>query len=132
MQLQKEVGVKNSSLVDNAINVNDEVENNLPLVADSNNSDIVEVEEKQQAETIILGEGKALRLLALELFGDKVFWVYIYQENIDIIPNPNRISSGLKLKIPDIDKYFINNDDLESIYKAKSEAARMLEEEINI
>ena len=132
MQLQKEVGVKNSSLVDNAINVNDEVENNLPLVADSNNSDIVEVEEKQQAETIILGEGKTLRLLALELFGDKVFWVYIYQENIDVISNPNKVNYGLELKIPDINEYFIDNNDPESIYKAKLEGFRVLEEEQKI
>lgn len=100
----------------------------------SANSDIVgaeaeaevEVEEKQ-AETIILGEGETLRLLALELFGDKAFWVYIYQENIDLIPNPNIVSSGLKLRIPDIDKYFIRKDDSESISKAMQEGIRILE-----
>lgn len=137
MQLQKEVVNQNIYPVDNENNV--EVDNKLPLVADSDNSDVVKAEavvkaevEKKQTETIILGEGKTLRLLALELFGDKAFWVYIYQENLDIIPNPNKVSSGLKLKIPEIDKYFINNDDLESIYKAKSEAARILKEEIKI
>ena len=137
MQLQKEVVNQNIYPVDNEINV--EVDNKLPIVGDSDYSDVVKAEavvkaevEKKQTETIILGEGKTLRLLALELFGDKAFWVYIYQENLDIIPNPNKVSSGLKLKIPEIDKYFINNDDLESIYKAKSEAARILKEEIKI
>ena len=135
MQLQKEVVNQNIYPVDNEINV--EVDNKLPIVGDSEYSDVVKVKvevevEEKQTETIILGEGKTLRLLALELFGDKAFWVYIYQENLDIIPNPNKVSSGLKLKIPEIDKYFINNDDLESIYKAKSEAARILKEEIKI
>ncbi len=133
MQLQKEVVNQNIYPVDNEINV--EVDNKLPIVGDSDYSDVVKVKvevEEKQTETIILGEGKTLRLLALELFGDKAFWVYIYQENLDIIPNPNKVSSGLKLKIPEIDKYFINNDDLESIYKAKSEAARILKEEIKI
>ena len=102
------------------------VEKNLPLDDDADNSIIVEVEEKR-AETIILSEGKTLRILALEMFGDKAFWVYIYQENRAIISNPNNVRSGLKLKIPDIDTYFIDNNNPESISKAKSESIRMLE-----
>ncbi len=105
------------------------VENNTTAIDFySSDSNIVEVEiEEKQAEIIILGEGETLRLLALELFGDKAFWVYIYQENIDIIPNPNIVKSGLKLKIPDIDKYFIRKDDSESISKAMQEGIRILE-----
>lgn len=109
------------------------VENNIvPIDIYSADSDLLGLEvglevDERQAETIILGEGETLRLLALELFGDKTFWVYIYQENIDIIPNPNIVSSGLKLKIPDIDKYFIRKDDSESISKAMREGVKALE-----
>ena len=109
------------------------VENNIvPIDIYSADSDLLGLEvglevDERQAETIILGEGETLRLLALELFGDKTFWVYIYQENIDIIPNPNIVKSGLKLKIPDIDKYFIRKDDSESISKAMQEGIRILE-----
>ena len=140
MELQKKkvnrspVFVYNEEVIVEDI-VESNVENNIiPIDIYSANSDLVglglEVEaevEERQVETIILGEGETLRLLALELFGDKAFWVYIYQENIDIIPNPNIVSSGLKLKIPDIDKYFIRKDDSESISKAMREGVKALE-----
>jgi len=106
--------------------VNTELDELLPIDNDPITTNLVEFDQKQ-TETIILSEGKTLRLLALELFGDKAFWVYIYQENVDIIPNPNRITSGLKLRIPDIDKYYIKKDDSESIYKAIQEGVRVLE-----
>lgn len=120
MELHKKNVNRSSVLVYNEENIG-EVINEY-----NDHNDIIVVEEKQ-TETIILGEGKTLRLLSLELFGDKAFWVYIYQENIDIIPNPNIVSSGLKLKIPDIDKYFIKKDDSESISKAIQEGIRMLD-----
>ena len=133
MELQKKGLSRNTVLVCNEENIDEIVnENNIiPNDIYSGDNNIVEVEvevEEKQAETIILGEGKTLRLLALELFGDRAFWVYIYQENIDLIPNPNIVSSGLKLKIPDIDRYFIRKDDSESISKAMQEGVKALEE----
>jgi hypothetical protein len=140
MELQKKkvnrnmvLGYNEEVIVEDIVESN--VENNIiPIDIYSANSDLVglglEVEaevEERQVETIILGEGETLRLLALELFGDKAFWVYIYQENIDLIPNPNIVSSGLKLKIPDIDKYFIRKDDSESISKAMREGVKALD-----
>ena len=127
------LGYNEEVIVEDIVESN--VENNIiPIDIYSANSDLVglglEVEaevEERQVETIILGEGETLRLLALELFGDKAFWVYIYQENIDLIPNPNIVSSGLKLKIPDIDKYFIRKDDSESISKAMREGVKALD-----
>ena len=127
------LGYNEEVIVEDIVESN--VENNIiPIDIYSANSDLVglglEVEaevEERQVETIILGEGETLRLLALELFGDKTFWVYIYQENIDLIPNPNIVSSGLKLKIPDIDKYFIRKDDSESISKAMREGVKALD-----
>ncbi len=127
------LGYNEEVIVEDIVESN--VENNIiPIDIYSANSDLVglglEVEaevEERQVETIILAEGETLRLLALELFGDKAFWVYIYQENIDLIPNPNIVSSGLKLKIPDIDKYFIRKDDSESISKAMREGVKALD-----
>jgi|SRR5690554_987870 len=81
----------------------------------------------ENVETVVLGEGKTLRLLALELFGNREFWIYIYQENIDVISNPNRVSLGLNLKIPDADKYFIDSNNPNSVAKAKYEANKLLE-----
>ncbi|MBF6597802.1 MAG: hypothetical protein ITF98_06200 [Fermentimonas sp.] len=118
--------VYNQENIDVFFNEKNGKNNIIPIDIDSDNSNLIEVEEKQ-TKTIILSEGKTLRLLSLELFGDKAFWVYIYQENIDIIPNPNIVSSGLNLKIPDIDKYFIKKDDSESISKAIQEGIRILD-----
>ncbi len=118
--------VYNQENIDVFFNEKNGKNNIIPIDIDSDNSNLIEVEEKQ-TKTIILSEGKTLRLLSLELFGDKAFWVYIYQENIDIIPNPNIVNSGLNLKIPDIDKYFIKKDDSESISKAIQEGIRILD-----
>ena len=75
---------------------------------------------KKEVEKIILPEGKTLRLLALDLFGDREFWVYIYLENRDKIPNPNRVPSGTELLLPDKSAYSIDAADPRSVAKAKS------------
>ena len=67
-----------------------------------------------------LGRGDRLTLLALEFYGSKDFWVYIYEENKDVMPNPNRLSIGLEVKIPDPRKYAIDADSPSSLAKAKA------------
>src|SRR5690554_7497541 len=47
--------------------------------------------EKHYPESVILSKGQTLRTIALDLFGSKEFWVYIYQENKHNIKNPNVI-----------------------------------------
>lgn len=70
-------------------------------------------------ETVVLKENQTLRLLSLELFGDREFWVYIYQENMDVIQNPNLVYPGLELKVPIAAKYNIDSRDSNSISAAK-------------
>lgn len=79
-----------------------------------------------QKEKIVLAEGKTLRLLAEDLFGNREFWVYIYLENKDKIPNPNKVSSGTELVLPDKDTYFIDASDPQSVAKAKSLGEKMM------
>ena len=79
-----------------------------------------------QKEKIVLAEGKTLRLLAENLFGNREFWVYIYLENKDKIPNPNKVSSGTELVLPDKDTYFIDASDPQSVAKAKSLGEKMM------
>ena len=129
MELPRKRVNSNISITHN--NKNSEAEKMIELDVGADNRIIVEIEEKPY-ETIVLGDGKTLRILSLEIFGDKAFWVYIYQENIDVISNPNKVNYGLELKIPDINEYFIDNNDSESIYKAKLEGFRVLEEEQKI
>ena len=64
--------------------------------------------------------GHTLRNIALKYYGDKSFWVYIYQENKSTIKNINNVPLGTKLIIPAPVKYGINPQDDESVRKAKA------------
>jgi len=81
---------------------------------------------RQETGKIRLGEGKTLRLLALDLFGNREFWVYIYLENKLQIKNPNRVLAGTELRIPDASHYGINADDPQSVMRAKEVGERAL------
>ena len=74
-----------------------------------------------------LGVGDRLTLLALEYYGSKDFWVYIYEENKERMPNPNRLSVGLEVKIPDPRKYGIDAADPQSLARARNFAERLKE-----
>ncbi len=74
-----------------------------------------------------LGVGDRLTLLALEYYGSKDFWVYIYEENKERMPNPNRLSVGLEVEIPDPRKYGIDAADPQSLARARSFAERLKE-----
>jgi len=82
----------------------------------------------RESEKVVLPEGKTLRLLAEDLFGDREFWVYIYLENRDRIPNPNKVPSGMELILPDKSAHSINAADPYSVAKAKSLGDEVLKE----
>ncbi len=69
-------------------------------------------------EEITIRSGHTLRKIALQKYGHKVFWVYIYEENKAIIKNYNNIPIGTKLKLPPKGKYGIDPNDNNSIKKA--------------
>ena len=60
-------------------------------------------EVKPVIETI--RSGVFLTTLARKYFGHKAFWVYIYEENKDVIKNPNQVPIGTRLTIPSASKY---------------------------
>lgn len=79
------------------------------------------VEEKQTAETlahVTIEPGSRLTLLALDYYGSKIFWVYIYEYNKAIIKDPNNIPVGTKLGIPAPSLYDIDAKNKESIERA--------------
>ncbi len=78
-------------------------------------------------ERIMLEKGKTLRLLALELFGNREFWVYIYLENKNSIQNPNIVSIGTELTIPAPAHYNINASDPHSVEIAKVLGKKILD-----
>jgi hypothetical protein len=58
-------------------------------------------------------------MIALEKFGNREFWVYIYYKNKDIIKNPNIVPEGIELTIPNKSEYDIDASNPQSVTKAK-------------
>ena len=74
-----------------------------------------------QAETIErvrLRPGDRLSRLALKKYGNKAFWVYIYEENRAQLKNPDNIPVGAVITLPAASKYQINAGDTNSINRA--------------
>ncbi|MDR2147095.1 MAG: HU family DNA-binding protein [Tannerella sp.] len=63
-------------------------------------------------------QGQTLMNIALEYYGDKVFWVYIYELNKSKIPDFNRIPLGVELRLPSTKTYDINPNSQSSVEKA--------------
>ncbi|MCM1051734.1 MAG: HU family DNA-binding protein [Paenibacillus sp.] len=70
--------------------------------------------------------GYLLHDMAKKHYGNKCFWVYIYEENKAKITNPNRVSPGLVLIIPQAEKYGINASSQASIKTANEKAGKIL------
>lgn len=69
--------------------------------------------------------GIFLTTLARKYFGHKAFWVYIYEENKDVIKNPNQVPIGTRLTIPSASKYDIDANNRTSVENAKALAAKI-------
>ncbi|MDR3141367.1 MAG: HU family DNA-binding protein [Tannerellaceae bacterium] len=63
-------------------------------------------------------KGDRLNLIALDYYGNKLFWVYIYEHNKSKIKNPNSIPVGLELEIPAKSVYNIDANDQASLRRA--------------
>ena len=75
---------------------------------------------EEPLETVILTRGKTLRLIALDKFGSREFWVYIYLANKDKIKNPDVVPLGIELVLPRKTEYNMDADNPESVAKAKN------------
>ena len=80
----------------------------------------VTVETTTPAKKYTLKTGDRLMAIALQEYGDKAFWVYLYEENKEKIKNPDNIPAGLTITIPAASKYGINKDDPASVQKAQA------------
>lgn len=76
--------------------------------------------------TVKLASGSRLTLIALEHFGDKSFWPYIFEVNKDKLKAPNLVQTGMVLYLPDPAYYGIDAQDPASVQKAKNKAAQLL------
>lgn len=99
-----------------------------PVPVDTLNRDSVAAEisnavHRQPAVTDTVRRGMFLTSLSLKHFGHKAFWVYIYQENKDIIKNPDNVPEGTVVAIPSAEKYGIDATDTCAVNKALAIAA---------
>lgn len=75
---------------------------------------------KWETHTIVpLEKNQRLTLLALKYYGNKVFWVYIYEANKNNIANPNEIKAGTKIRIPKAPASIVDPRNSETINRAK-------------
>lgn len=72
----------------------------------------------KEEKTITIARGERLTLISLREYGDKVFWVYLYLNNKDVIEDPNNVSPGTVIKIPAPGKYDIDKNNRTSVLKA--------------
>jgi nucleoid-associated protein YgaU len=72
------------------------------------------------AKKVMIKNGETLTRLAYNEYGDKCFWVYIYEENKNIIKNPNDVPAGLTITIPPAEKYKIDKNNPVSINNANA------------
>jgi len=70
--------------------------------------------------TVVLKPGDRLNLLSLKYYGDKIFWVYIYQANKSVIPNPDNVPAGTTIRIPKPDPKLIDPKNEGLVAKAKA------------
>lgn len=63
--------------------------------------------------------GSRLTIMSKRYYGNKNFWVYIYEANRDHIPNPDDIPVGTLIRIPKLDPRLIDASNERCIQKAK-------------
>jgi hypothetical protein len=91
------------------------------------NSDSIEaaVEEPQVITDTVTAQ-IVLVTLSEKYYGSPWFWVYIYEENKDIISNPNNVRPGTEVVIPPAEKYGIDANDPASLKKAQRRSWELL------
>lgn len=84
------------------------------------------VAQQQNEVKDVIKPGYLIHEMARKHYGNKAFWVYIYEENKAKIGNPNRLSAGLELVIPPAEKYGIDSHNPASVKAANEKAGKIL------
>lgn len=77
---------------------------------------------------ILTERGMSLRSLARRYYGNEVFWVCIYDRNMEVLSSPDVLPLGIRLKLPRPADYGIDADDPSSLQRARK-LGRSLQEE---
>ena len=73
-----------------------------------------------------VASGERLTLLAQKYYGNKVFWVYIYDFNKAKIPDPDRVPAGMEILIPAKEVYAINAQSSDYIAQEKELKSKIM------
>ena len=78
---------------------------------------------------ITIEPGNRLTMLASKYYGNKLFWVYIYEYNKEKIgPNPDNVKTGMEILIPAKEVYGIDANSAESREKARKLQSKLMSE----
>ena len=78
-----------------------------------------------KAKSVKMPAGSTLRQVALENYGDKVFWVYIYEHNKNIIKDPDKVPVGTVIQLPAASVYGIDPKNSYSVQRARQKQTQM-------
>lgn len=73
---------------------------------------------------ITVKDGDRLVVYALEAYGSKDFWVYIYEANRDKLKSPGVLPTGAKIKIPKMDSRLVDPNSQEALDFARKLAKK--------
>ena len=83
-------------------------------------------DESGNFKTHKLEPGERLTLVALQYFGHKDFWPYIFDVNSDKLKSPSNVMSGMTLYLPDPSYFNIDVSDEQSLKKARQHGHDLL------
>lgn len=83
-------------------------------------------DESGNFKTHKLEPGERLTLVALQYFGHKDFWPYIFVVNSDKLKSPSNVMSGMTLYLPDPSYFNIDVNDEQSLKKARQHGHDLL------
>lgn len=109
----------------------DIVSNDSVVSAPVNETDIAneDPDNLQQGPQVVYDTVKTtLAQMSRKHFGRYEFWVYIYDENRDIISNPDRVEPNTRLRIPSAEKYGIDAKNKVSVNNALKRASEIANE----
>ncbi len=82
--------------------------------------------DKNVMARVKIAPGERLTLLAQKYYGNKIFWVYIYDFNKSRIPDPDRVPTGMEILIPAKEVYAINAQSSVSLAQAKELQSKIM------
>ena len=97
-----------------------------PFTSDERPSADILLQEGGRPKQVKLSEGERLTLLALEHYGDKAFWAYIYDVNAFQLGDPNNVPTTVSLYLPDPTYFKIDANDPASVKRAQNRAMQIL------